>query len=72
MKVWWTRTRQLIGVDELVLALGLVLTSIGCWQAWRPGAFLIPGLVLVWISLPARHGFLLRSPDPDRTKRRSS
>lgn len=53
---------SIIGVDELVLGLALALIAAGLWQTWRPGAFLVPGIVLLWIALPARAGFITRLP----------
>lgn len=56
-----------IGRDELYLAAGLALVATGCWDAWRPGAFLVPGVVLVWIALPCRAAFIDR-PAPDHRR----
>jgi hypothetical protein len=53
-------------LDELVLAAGVILIAIGCWDLWRPGAFLVPGAILVWISLPARTGFIARPSDSEQ------
>ena len=53
-------------VDELVLTAGVVLIAIGCWDLWRPGAFIVPGVILVWISLPARTGFIDRPGASDQ------
>lgn len=53
-----------IGVDELLLVVALGLIAAGLWQAWKPGAYLVPGLVLLWIVLPARAAFVVRPPPP--------
>ena len=67
----WAMVRAAIGLDEVVVLAALVLIAVGFWQAWRPGAFLVPGLVLLWISLPRRLPFIVRSPDPEKAKRRT-
>ena len=53
-----------IGVNELGLAIALLLIARGLWLAWRPGAYLVPGLVLLWIALPSRVAFLVRPSAP--------
>lgn len=57
-----------IGRDEIYLAAGLALIAAGCWLTWRPGAFLLPGAVLVWIALPCRAAFIDR-PQPEDSRR---
>lgn len=51
-----------IGRDEIYLASGLLLVAAGCWDTWRPGAFFVPGLALVWIAMPTRGAFVERPP----------
>jgi hypothetical protein len=51
-----------IGVDELLLVLALTLVAVGMWQVWKPGAYLVPGLVLLWIVLPQRASWIARPP----------
>jgi hypothetical protein len=46
----------------LLLALGLI--AAGLWQVWRPGVYLVPGLVLLWIVLPPRRPFIERPAPP--------
>lgn len=62
--------------DELLMLIGLALVATGAWQVWRPGAFLAPGLVLLWLALPARAPFVLRPPESQvvkpPTRRRAS
>lgn len=60
---------SLIGVDERALLVALVVLVIGAWQVWRPAAWLIPGLVLLWIFLPQRTSFIQRSDDKTGSKR---
>ena len=57
----WTAVASVVGRDELTLLAGLGLVAAGFAEFWRPGAFLFPGLVLVWVALPTRHGFVHRS-----------
>lgn len=52
--------------DELLVIAGLLLVVRGLWLAWRPGAFLFPGLVILWIALPPRDPFIARPTE--RTK----
>lgn len=51
---------SVIGPDEVLLATALVLLSMGCWLVWQPAAFLVPGVVLLWIALPSRVSFVVR------------
>lgn len=57
-----TTIAEQFGRDELLLACGLLLVVSGLWQTWRPGAFLVPGCVLLWIAMPSRAAFLERAP----------
>jgi hypothetical protein len=59
-----------VGVDELLLAVALGLIAVGLWSVWRPGAYLVPGLVLLWIVMPARAPFLTRPPAPSEKHER--
>jgi hypothetical protein len=51
---------HVIGVDEVGLIAALLLIAVGFWDLWRPGAFLVPGAVLLWIWLPVRKPFVHR------------
>ena len=58
-----------IGRDEVALVVALGLVALGCWDFWRPGAALVPGLVMLWLFLPARRPFVekpLITPKPSR------
>jgi len=59
-----------IDLQTLVLLVGLALMSVGLWEAWRPGAYLAPGVILVWMALPARRPFIHR-PLVSRKKART-
>lgn len=57
--------------DELLVIAALLLVARGFWLAWRPGAYLFPGLIILWIALPAREVFITRPvvrAKPDRGK----
>lgn len=44
-------------VHEILLLLvelgGLAVLSYGCWLAWSPAGFIVPGLILVSLSVIA-------------------
>ena len=46
---------------ELLLSVSLLLIASGFWYWWRPGSFLVPGVVLLWIAIPSRAGFIANS-----------
>ncbi len=56
----WRAVTTVIGLDEVALLTGLVLVAIGLWDVWRPGAFLTPGVLLIWMTLPTRRAFVER------------
>ena len=58
--------RHVIGLDELHFYGALALVAIGCWDLWRPGSFLIPAFVLLWVSTPQRHAFVVRPHEPPK------
>ena len=60
----WNAIRSAVGADEIVLMFGLALVCVGLWMTWRPGTFLAPGAVLVWIALPSRQRFIATPPAP--------
>lgn len=59
-----------IGRDELLLVAGLLLVGAGFWDTWRPAAFLVPGVVLIWLALPGR-GPLVVWPAESTTDKRT-
>ena len=58
----WARFRSLVGVDEIALAVGLMLITIVIWPLCGQTSLLAPGSALVWLGLPSRGAFLLRPP----------
>ena len=50
-----------VGRDEVMLLLALGLVALGLWQMWAPAACLLPGLILLWMFLPARPAFVVRT-----------
>lgn len=65
--------RDVIGIDECVLVLGLALIAYGfaLMPSWAAGSALAPGGVLVWLSVPTRARFIQPGPVPDLPKKRS-
>lgn len=67
----FARVRALVGLDELLLLVGVGLMLTGLWPTIGVGALVVPGVVLVWIALPSRSPLLERPPDsPSVTTRR--
>lgn len=58
----WTFITGVIGKDEVALVAGMALVAFGLWDVWRPGAFIVPGAVIVWIVVPPRPAFITRPP----------
>lgn len=58
----------IVGVDELLLVVGLVLITAGLWPVLDAVAFAVPGAVVLWIALPQRSPFVHRSTE-DITKK---
>jgi hypothetical protein len=44
--------------DELLLAIGLVLLTVGLWPLLAQVALIAPGVVLVWMTVPTRARFV--------------
>lgn len=61
--------KSFIGPDEFALVGGLIFIGVGLWNLWRPGVFIVPGAVLVWIALPERKPFIERRPLPPAKRR---
>ena len=51
--------RAVLGADELLVVVGLVLLTAGLWPIADQGALVAPGLVLLWIALPQRTSFVI-------------
>lgn len=66
LRVAAAAVRAAVGVDDLVLAAALMLLAIGFALVWLPGAFIVPGLVLLWLVLPSRAPFVTRPPAPKK------
>lgn len=60
---------SIIGVEECVLTLGLILLSAGLWPVFGRAALVAPGLVLIWLAIPSRRAFIHRPVTPERRKR---
>lgn len=50
-----------VGRDELFILAALLLIATGFWDLWRPGSYLAPGGVLLWLALPTRARFVASS-----------
>jgi hypothetical protein len=61
-----------VGFDELLLVIGLLLIARGLWLAWEPAAYLVPGLVILWIALPSRSVFVAQHHEPEKPSRRKT
>jgi hypothetical protein len=46
-------------LHELLLVCALALIARGLLEVWHAGAYLVPGVVLLWIVLPTRHAFVV-------------
>lgn len=68
-KSWIAKAWAWLSLDraDAIVVAGLVLVAIGCWDAYRPASFVIPGLVFVWFGLPPRPPFVAR---PEQKPRR--
>ena len=42
-----------IGRDEVYLVTALALIAVGFWDFWRPGAYLVPGAILLALRFVA-------------------
>lgn len=51
-------------LDEALLALALTLVTVGLWPRFGVEALVAPGLVLLWIFLPARTALIGSAGDP--------
>lgn len=62
----------LIGPDEILVGAALVLIAVGMWQVWKPGAFLVPGVVLLWIGIPQRAPFVNHPSVSEKERKKSA
>lgn len=70
--MWMPKVWSALGgfLDEIVLALGLALVTVGLWTICGMGALAVPGAVLVWMALPQRKTFVERLPVGDERRGR--
>ncbi len=68
--VTWMRTE--LEATDVALTLALVLLVAGFWSWWRPGAYLAPAAVLLWVFLPSRYHFIVSPPAPAKRNGRES
>ena len=59
--------RSLVGADELLLLVALVLLVVGLWPWLGRGALVPVGLFLLWLGCPSRAPFITptTTADPD-------
>jgi hypothetical protein len=68
----WRAWASAVGMDELLLAVALVLLTAGAWPVLEWVALVIPGAVLLWVALPSRAPFVARgSAEPPDASRRT-
>lgn len=58
-----------IGVDEILLAVALVLVTIGLWPLCGQVALVAPGLVGLYVALPCRQPFISRPTGLEETRK---
>lgn len=64
-----TVVRRVVGPEEVALAMGLALVTVGLWPVAGQVALTVPGLVLIWLALPQRTTFVQRTPTPPAAER---
>ena len=66
----WRRLGKALGgqFDELALAVGLGLVTVGLWPSIGVLALIAPGAAIVWIVLPARGVFIVRPRGREKDK----
>lgn len=45
------RALAAIGIDDVVFVIGLALLSAGAGQAYAPAGLMVPGAILVWLTV---------------------
>lgn len=58
---------SVVGFDEVLILVGLVLVWYGLLEVSRAAAFAVPGAVILWLAVPPRKPFIVR---PERRARR--
>lgn len=59
-------------VEEMQVIVALALIGYGMSLVWMPGAYLVPGVVWLWLWLPQRKPLIAPTPAaPVETKGRS-
>lgn len=60
-----------VGSQELVLAGGLTLLTVGLWSLYGRAALIAPGVVLIWLALPQRSWLVSRTGELPLKRRMS-
>lgn len=61
----WLWTQVDLQDVAIAAAIGLLAYGFSLW--WRPGAYLAPAVILLWIYLPSRYEFVVsRPPAPEK------
>lgn len=47
--------------EDVLMLIGLALLAGGLWLLSHPAALIVPGIVLLWMFLPARPPFIERA-----------
>lgn len=66
----WAAVWKELDAQTAVLVSGLALAAYGSYLVVPALGFLVPGLVLIWWTLPARPPFLIGPPKPTTKNRR--
>jgi hypothetical protein len=49
---------QALDLAQLLFVAGLGLLSYGAWLVYEPAGYIVPGVIVVWWTLPARGPFV--------------
>lgn len=58
-----------IGPEELAIYTALAVLTAGLWPLAGQASLIAPGLVMAWMYLPGRAGFIERGPAPKPPRR---
>ena len=61
-KAWQVVTR-VVGPDEALCLVGLGLVTCGAWPVLGQAALVLPGVVVVWLTIPSRRPFVSHPPE---------